>query len=197
MMRKLKKKIRSSRGYTLAETLMAILILLIATAIVVRGIPMAADIQRRTVDTANGQVMLSTAMSLLRDELSVARDVKCVNEDGQLKYIKYVSGSTGCIVVLYPWAAEGDDSTVHMREYLGRVTDEEAATGLDGNVGDDYIDQELVFTSDGSLRLSLGEVTVADEDSPLFVIKDLKVYRTGQDEPVSEISEFVIRAVRR
>ncbi len=74
-MRELAKKLRAgSAGFSLAETLIVVLILLIVTAVVGAAIPTAASVFTKTVDTANAQVVLSTTMTALRDELSTVTE---------------------------------------------------------------------------------------------------------------------------
>ena len=68
-------RIRSSRGFTLAETLMAILILLMVTAIVAAGIPVASNALKKAVEASHAQVLLSTTMTALRDELTTAKNI--------------------------------------------------------------------------------------------------------------------------
>lgn len=69
-MRALTKKLRAnSAGFSLAETLIVVLILLMVSAVIGAAIPTAANVFTKTVDTANAQVVLSTTMTALRDEL--------------------------------------------------------------------------------------------------------------------------------
>lgn len=72
-------KIRENRGFTLAETLMAVLILLMATSVVAAGLPAAANALQNAVDASHAQVLLSTTMIAIRDELSTAREINTVN----------------------------------------------------------------------------------------------------------------------
>lgn len=70
-------KLKKSRaGFTLAETLICVLILLMVSAIVGAAIPTAANVYKNTVDAANAQVLLSTTMTALRDEFSTAKQVQ-------------------------------------------------------------------------------------------------------------------------
>lgn len=70
----MKKRIfkRDQKGFTFAEMLIAILILLMVTAIVAAGIPVAANAYFKAVDGANAQLLLSTTMTALREELTTA-----------------------------------------------------------------------------------------------------------------------------
>lgn len=69
------RKLNQKAGFTLAETLVTILILLMVSSIVAGGIPAATNAYYKAVDGANAQVLLSTAATALRDELGTARDI--------------------------------------------------------------------------------------------------------------------------
>lgn len=70
--RKLKAKTSSSRGFTLVELLVTMLILLLASMMVVAGIPAAQRAYASAVDAANAESMLTIVTQSLRDELEVA-----------------------------------------------------------------------------------------------------------------------------
>lgn len=84
------KKLREKNAFTLAETLITILILLMVSGVVAGGVPAAANAYKKAVDAANAYSLLSTTVNALRDELSTARDVSV---DG--KAITYYSSDTG------------------------------------------------------------------------------------------------------
>lgn len=86
--RKLRRRLSDSRGFTLAEMLMVVLILLLVSSVVATGIPAAVNAYQKVVDSANAQLLLSTTVSSLRRELSLASDVG-VN-DTEVKY--YING---------------------------------------------------------------------------------------------------------
>ena len=76
---------RSRRGFTLVETLVALLILVIMSGIVIMGIPVAFDTYTKAVDGSNAQVLLSTTTSELRNEFGLAQDAR--TEGGTLYYM--------------------------------------------------------------------------------------------------------------
>lgn len=88
-MKKPLKKPNSSAGFTLAETLIAVVILVMITA---AAMPAAVSAYRNAVDAANAQVLLSTTVNALRSELSTAWNVD-VDADGTT--ITYHSADTG------------------------------------------------------------------------------------------------------
>ena len=86
------RKLNKAAGFTLAETLVAVLILLMVSAVVAEGLPAAVNAYRKAVDASNAQILLSTTVDALRGELSTAWDIK-VGVDGTT--ISYQSSHTG------------------------------------------------------------------------------------------------------
>lgn len=97
---KAKRKLNSKRGFSLAETLMAILILLMVSTIVATGMPAARDAYQKVVLTANAQTLLSTAVNALRDEIGTAWDVRKEIIEG-VTSLTYMSSDTGARSRLY------------------------------------------------------------------------------------------------
>ena len=59
----IKKKLKGKSGFTLAETLLAVLILLLVSTIVANGIPVARNVYNNVIIGANAQMLLSTAVT--------------------------------------------------------------------------------------------------------------------------------------
>ena len=78
---RLKKKLKNRSGFSLAETLLAVLILLLVSVIVANGIPAARNVYNNVIVGANAQVLLSTTVNALRNELGTARDVTVSGTD--------------------------------------------------------------------------------------------------------------------
>ena len=89
-MKNMLKAQKSSTGFSLGETLVAVAILVIITA---ASLPAAIHVYHNAVDAANAQVLLSTTVNALRDELSTAWDVKTDSSDP--KGIIYKSSDIG------------------------------------------------------------------------------------------------------
>ena len=79
----MKNRICNKMGFTLAETLVTILILLMVSSIVVAGIPAAINAYNKVVVASNAEILLSTTISALRNELGTARDIKTSKKAGE------------------------------------------------------------------------------------------------------------------
>ena len=115
-MKALRARLRGRGGMSLAEVLIAVMIMSMVMAVLAVGVPAAVRSYRAAVDSANAQVYLSTVMTELRDELGLASDVSA---DGGL--IRYRSAD-GLSAVL---SSESDGI---YRQY----TDDSLPAGLSG-----------------------------------------------------------------
>ena len=157
------KKLAGSRGFTLAETLICVLILLMVCGIVGAAMPAASAAYTKAVDAANAQVLLSTGISTLRNELSTAADIT-VSDDG--KSVSYRSGSTGSWSEIYK-----DDDGIHVRTWYGY------------NKSGTEVVRELVSraASTANLRLTYDSFA-SDADGKVLEIKELSVLmKSGAD----------------
>ncbi len=118
-MKRIIRKLKNTAGFTLAETLLTVVILLLVSGVVATGMPAAVNAYRNAIDAANAQVLLSTTVNALRNELSTARDVQ-------------VSGTT----ITYTGADTGSRSTIDLssspftiQEYVGQSTSYEFLDG--------------------------------------------------------------------
>lgn len=59
---------RGERGFTLTEMLVTMLIMVLASTLMATGIPAAVDTYKKTVNSANAQMALSTTLTVLRSE---------------------------------------------------------------------------------------------------------------------------------
>ena len=87
MENKKKHRLHNRKGFTLAETLLAVLILLMVSQIVATGIPVAKNAYEKVVLTSNAEVLLSTAATVLRNELGTAREIKVSDTQTEVTYL--------------------------------------------------------------------------------------------------------------
>ena len=88
------KMIRYRKGFSLAETLVALLIVLLAASVVAAGMPAARDAYYKVQESANAQVFLSTTLTALRKELSTATNIQVDSDKKLLKYDNPVTGES-------------------------------------------------------------------------------------------------------
>lgn len=147
-----KGKIKRRAGFTLAETLLAVLILLLVSSIVAMGVPVAKQAFEKVTLAGNAELLLSTAVSTLRDELGTAWDVQAVKaSDGG--GVIYYSADTGNRSRLY--IGVSDDKTnataIRLHEY-SKTTKAEALLDIKKNA---QKDRELVYQANDGKALQL------------------------------------------
>lgn len=166
------KRILSRSGFTLAETLLAVLILLLVSSIVATGIPVVRNVYEKVVVASNAQVLLSTTVTALRDELGTAWDVSY--EGG---YLTYFSADTGAKSKIY-----ADGNGIVIQEYI--TTD--GLNTQDNAIGDPrYLVSAKAATSD--LWVSFGNVSCT---GAIVSITGLAVYQksdTAKSNPLAEM----------
>lgn len=114
----MKSKIRDQHGFTLAETLLAVIILLLASTIVASGIPAARNAYEKVVLASDAEVLLSTTISTLRNELGMA-EIISVNNNSIVYFNKarganakiYLGSSEPKAIMLARYYKEGDADT--------------------------------------------------------------------------------------
>ena len=192
------RKLNSRGGFTLAETLLAVLILLMVSVIVATGVPVAKNAYEKVVIAANAQVLLSTAVNTLRDELGTAWDVEVV-EEGEPKTtkIKYFCADTGARAEIYLNAEK--DNTV----YRTRFAQQTADMDVPGISFDDGVRQDGPLVSPQAstdrLRVKYDSVTMAGD---VVTFEGLKVYLKddaladlGKVDDSGKVNELRIRVV--
>ena len=157
------KKIKQNQsGFSLAETLMAVLILLMVSEVVAVGIPSAASALSKIVDASNAQLLLSTTITKLRDELSTAR----VNDTDKIvcseTSIKFVDGSgISCEIS----CETGDDPGIYIKEgpTSKRLLISNAASNKNLHAECSFGYDEGIITING-LKILKGNKEVVKED---------------------------------
>ncbi len=168
-MTRLRKKL-NSRGFTLAETLMALTILLIVLSVVTAGIPSAVRAMNEVVETSNAQMLLSTTMTRLRDELGKAQEVSCsgteisyVGSDGVRCSIDCVDSGTAPGIYIYQYS--GSSSTPESSALL--VSDEAANRNL-------YMSYDIDQAYTGGV-LTISDLSVIKGSDVVFKIDTFKI----------------------
>lgn len=113
-MNRLINRLKSNKGFTLAELLITVLILLMVSSVVAAGIPVAANALGKVVDAAHGQTLLTTTYTALRDELSTAIPGRTITASGKsITYtdsdgiISKIESKSDGIYITKPFTSEG------------------------------------------------------------------------------------------
>ena len=165
-------------GFTFAEMLVALLILLMVSSIVAVGIPVASNAYRKVVDSGNAQVLLSTTISALRNELQFAGEAKASDDKKSVAYVTADAGIESKIG--HP---EGEEAPgLWLRQYK--------------NNGGGYGAKRLLVSDKAAgdnLYLTFDTVEYSDG---VFTFTGLNVYKVGTTEPsLASASSVTIRVL--
>lgn len=167
----IKKKIRGSRGFTLVEALTAILIMLMASSIVVAGIPAARSAYEKVVIASNAEVLLSTTITALRNELGTAAEIandKDNSGNANEKTLLYLNRQTGVFSKIYT-DTEGKQPVVMLQRYIDP----------DGKPKSNAPEPRQLISKEAStadLYVTYDKVSF-DENSGIITFTDLSVVR--------------------
>ena len=181
--RKIRRKLHTCQGFTLAETLLAVLIMLLVSTIVATGIPAAKNAYEKVVLASNAQVLLSTTISTLQNELGTAKDVETpVNGEGEKEHsvITYYNVSRGAFSKLY---VESEDSKIMFHRYFSK----------DG-MGITQTDSQLISskTATGDLYVTYSKVEITGS---LVTFYGLSVKRGSGTDSLASRDELSIRVI--
>lgn len=173
------KKLKSKSGFTLAETLLAVLILLLVSTIVANGIPVVRNVYNNVIVGANAQVLLSTAVTALRNELGTARDIAVSGTN-----IIYYKSSVGAYSKLSVDATNG----IQLLDYVDKTTGNALPAGSNRN------SHNLVTSaaSNKNLIVTYGSPIVVSKD--VIEISNIEV-KMGTDSSIVKLDKLIIRLV--
>ena len=134
------KKAKSRAAFTLAETLTAVLIMLMAASVVAAGIPAAVNAYEKVVVASNAEVLLSTSISALRGEIAAAQEII----DWDSTSVTYISGSTGSAAKIYISSDSEDTEGILLQRYtdtndLGKPGDAVRLVSKEASTSDLYV----------------------------------------------------------
>ena len=170
-------KLKSRAGFTLAEALVTVLILLMVTAVVAAGIPAAKNAYEKVVRSANAEVLLSTSVSELRKNLVTAQSVDAENRE-----LTFYSGDGEINKKIYPDLE--NNGVLMVQEYIGFEKDVQEVT------------RQLVTDAASTRDLYVTYEDVSCEGS-LVTVTGLSVYRKSQEgaAPLTSIDTLYIRVI--
>ncbi len=191
ILKKLKKR---GEGFSLAETLIAILILLMVSSIVAAALPTASYVYQKTVDAANAQVLLSTVMTELRNELSDAVIESPKAGDEATTTITYMNGSGGYreLSLVTTGTAEARGIKLTVREYDPADGKIKASTTQPARL----LVNSTAATND--LVVSFKDVSISDGVLTFTDLTVKKLYKNGTTgNALAECASFAIRGLKQ
>lgn len=185
MENKIKGKLHNNMAFTLAETLLAVLILLMASAIVAGGIPVARNAYEKVVLASNAEVLLSTTISTLRNELGTAMNVDVPDGtlNGNLKSgeeIIYYNSSRGSSSRVF---LKSDGTDIQLQRYY-------STDGLSKGSEPENLIPSKTATND--LYVTYGAVSY-NQSTGIITFSDLDVMQNSK--VLTSRDEFSIRLI--
>ena len=171
----LKRKLNKAKAFTIAETLVAILILLMVSSVVAAGMPAAISAYRKVEVASDAELLMSTTISTLRNELGVSSNVK-VNPGKTA--ITYYNGSGKMTSRIYV-----DNNAIMIKRSAGSDMSYESTESDEMRL----ISEQLSTNSD--LDITYGSVDFGDD---IVTFTDLKVYRGGNVSDVMTSRDTVL-----
>lgn len=172
-------KMRSRKGFSLAETFLAVLILTLVTGVIAAGVPVAASVYYKVVDSANAQILLSTTMTVLRDELGTASNIEVSNDEKSITYTTAGGGRVTILAVVPP--AEGTTGGSTPEQY-----------GITKQAGDSSV--LLVSRAAASKKFYTTFAGVTKSDG-VITFRGLEVISEKDGNTRAGIPEFAIRVL--
>ena len=171
------EKLRSGKGFSIAEALVAVLILLLVSGVVAAGIPAAGRAYDNVVQVSNAEVLLSTSMSALRNELGMAKDIE-------------VNGNA----VDYYNEGFATKSKLNIADNEGIMYQRYAADEIIGNKGGEPVRLVSEKTSGDNLIVTYDSVT-HDTDNNVIVFNGLVVKKQSNNQNLTKPRDFSIRVL--
>lgn len=193
-------KIRNNKGFTLTETLLTVILVLLMTGAVAAGISIMNRTIRRIQNKANAEVLLSTTLTLISSDLkntvAVVPDGEKKAEDGgetvKLLQIRE-NGTDAWIGIENDSSAAGSDAEnggIRKKYYTQTVNSETGDREYqDTNISIGYVTKQA---KTDTLYTTIGSITYSNH---VLTIHDLEVKNTN-DETQAKLDSFSVAALK-
>lgn len=193
-------KIRNNKGFTLTETLLTVILVLLMTGAVAAGISIMNRTIRRIQNKANAEVLLSTTLTLISSDLkntvAVVPDGEKKAEDGgeTVKFLQIrENGTDVCVGIENDSSAGGSDAEnggIRKKYYTQTVNSETGDREYqDTNISIGYVTKQA---KTDTLYTTIGSITYSNH---VLTIHDLEVKNTN-DETQAKLDSFSVAALK-
>lgn len=193
-MRTIISKIKSESAFTLVETLYTMMIFLMVTTIVATGIPTATMVYKKIILSANADMLLSTTISALKNELANSGDVQVKRDlSGNKTTVYYYSPDFHTYSrITIDTDGGGEDRMIMFQRFAGKET----ISGSE-DTETEYSEPIRLISKEASnknLHVTYDSVDDSRKDEGLLIFKGLGVWQDGRtDGPVVRRDDFTIR----
>lgn len=167
----IKKKLNTQRGFSLAETLVVVLIILLVSSVIAAGMPAAQKAYNNVLVTADAQVYMSTALTELRKELATATDISVSDSGDTVNYINPVTGE--CAITFdgteLKISRYGDSSTFN--KLVQRSRDSSLSVKFTADKPFTYDEESGIFTV-GEFEVSSSKIQDSEGKQSVLVRAD-------------------------
>ena len=161
-------------AFTLAETLLAVMLLLIVSALMAQGVPLALNVYKKVTLAANANTLVSTTMTELRDKLAFSEYIEIVGNT-----ISF-TGNNG-------------------RSYSLAYTEDEEGIYLKDTTNDGYSDSRLLVSDPAAAKELYAYSETVELDGDVLKFSGLGVYRKNDLErknPFILITTYDVRLLK-
>lgn len=197
MISKIKNKIYNGSGMTVLETLMSMFILLMVTAVVATGIPAAVQAYSKVLDSANAQLLISTAMTKLRDQLEVADEIVVSQERddsgipyGELTIITYKTNNYGKSRIYL----DRESHAVRLWEYIEDLTNDARDAAITAKTNRLLVSRKA---SNDNLYLTYTSISSYNDASKTITFHGLVVKKDDTDQVLAGPLDYSIKLLKK
>lgn len=159
-------KIRNNKGFTLTETLLTVILVVLMSGAVAAGVSTVSRVIHKIQNKANAEVLLSTTLTLLSDDLQNTESVE--STDGTVQYLKIRENGSSAWISIDNSTSDLDSENAGIRKnYYTMTMDSNSGIpvyqeGLSTPYVTEQAKTDALFTTIGSITYSNHVLTVHD-----------------------------------
>lgn len=192
-----RNKTRALLGFTLAETLVAILIMLMVASVATAGIPAARNAYDKAVSAANAQTLLSTAVTTLRSELSTAPKIEKQGPLDSSDSVTYYRAGSGVKAKLYldKFGSGESEKTIMLQEGIPFDSNHATIGSPAPQVFIQPLGRRSAADMSGCLYVTYRSIDIQHLADGYLTIQGLQVNQASGLQNLASLDELVIRVI--